>query len=129
MLNQPDPPYTDFPPPLLMAELIDDFFLNLNINFPMLYRPGFERKVKAGLHLHEEPFGATLLLVCAVASRFSHNPAVLMEGSKNWHWAGWKWFSQVRERRKLIPMRVTTVYDVQVTCVRSRIALRDTSVN
>lgn len=59
-----------------------------------------------------------MLLVCAIGARFSNNPAVLVDGAKNWHWAGWNWFQQVRAVRKMIPFTQPTVYDLQVAAVR-----------
>ncbi|EKM58714.1 uncharacterized protein PHACADRAFT_193830 [Phanerochaete carnosa HHB-10118-sp] len=109
-----DPPYTDFPDTAMMSELVDNFFLCINTNFPLLHRPTFERSIRSGLHLRDEGFGATVLLVCALSARQSPNPAVLVPGAPNWHWAGWQWFEQVRSRRRLIPMLHTRLYDLQV---------------
>lgn len=112
-----DPPYKDFPEPLLMFELIDEFFLHLNVNFPLLHRPTFEAGIHAGLHRTDEGFGATVLLVCACGARFSHNTAVLPDGARNWHWAGWHWFQQVRDRRKLVPLTQASLYDLQIAAL------------
>ena len=75
------------------------------------------RAAAAGLHLVDEGFGATLLLVCALASRFTDNPAVLPPGNSSWQWAGWHWFEQVHAARRLIPLAATTLYDLQVATV------------
>ncbi|EKM58707.1 uncharacterized protein PHACADRAFT_253195 [Phanerochaete carnosa HHB-10118-sp] len=115
ILIKPDPPYETFPEPPLMFELIDEFFLHLNSNFPLLHRPTLEAGIRAGLHRADEGFGATVLLVCAIGARFSSNPAVLVDGARNWHWAGWPWFAQVRDRRKLVPLAAVRLYDLQVT--------------
>ncbi|GJE89787.1 fungal-specific transcription factor domain-containing protein [Phanerochaete sordida] len=116
-LLQPDPPYTSYPEPLLMFELVEEYFLHLNCNFPLLHRPTFEAGIRAGLHLRDEGFGATVLLVCAIGARFSQNPAVLHPGARNWHWAGWQWFDPVRERRKLVPLTPARLYDLQVAAL------------
>ena len=100
-----------------MAELIDEAFLHLNSNFPLLHRPTFEHGIKTGLHLRDEGFGAIVLLVCANGARFSNNPAVRPPGTKNWHRAGWQWFEQVRSKRKLVPLTPASLYDLQVTVV------------
>ncbi|GJE89781.1 Zn(II)2Cys6 transcription factor [Phanerochaete sordida] len=110
----PAPPYTDFPEPALMEDLLTHYFNNIHHNFPLLHRPTFLQGVTSGLHLVDEGFGATLLLVCALASRFSNNPAVLPPGNPSWQWAGWQWFEQVHAARRLIPLAATTLYDLQV---------------
>ncbi|EKM58715.1 uncharacterized protein PHACADRAFT_253207 [Phanerochaete carnosa HHB-10118-sp] len=110
----PDPPYVDFPEPSLMDELLDGYFQNAHLTFPLLHRPTFLQNVASGLHLFDEGFGATVLLVCAVSARFSENPAVLPPGTTDWQWAGWQWFQQVQSARKLIPLAAATLYDLQV---------------
>jgi hypothetical protein len=121
-LIRPDPPYKHFPESLLMGELIEEYFLHLNANFPLLHRPTFEAGIASGLHLRDEGFGATVLLACAIGARFSHNPAVLVDcGGKNWHWAGWQWFQQVRTVRKLIPLTQATLYDLQIAAVSASV--------
>lgn len=102
-----------------MYELVDKFFEIRQPMIPLLHRPTFEGGLKRGLHLRDEGFGATVLLVCALGSKNSGNLAVLPNGADNWHMAGWKWFEQVRSRRKLAPLTAPTVYDLQVACVRS----------
>lgn len=102
-----------------MFELVEQYFLHLNCNLPLLHRPTFEAGIRAGLHLRDEGFGATVLLVCAIGARFSQNPAVFHPGARNWHWAGWQWFEPVRERRKLVPLTSARLYDLQVAAVRA----------
>ncbi|EKM58717.1 uncharacterized protein PHACADRAFT_182969, partial [Phanerochaete carnosa HHB-10118-sp] len=113
----PSPPYTEFPEPVIMNELLDDYFRTIHVNFPLLHRPTFLQNIASGLHLVDEGFGATVLLVCALSARFSTNPVVLPPGSTNWWWAGWWWFYQVHAMRKLIPLTVTTLYDLQVAAL------------
>ena len=100
-----------------MSELLDDYFRRQHGNYPLLHRASFLKDVAFGLHLRDEGFGATVLLVCAVSARFSDNPAVLPPGSTNWHWAGWQWFNQVRTVRKLIQLTPPRLYDLQVATV------------
>ncbi|KAF7318508.1 Zn(2)-C6 fungal-type domain-containing protein [Mycena chlorophos] len=59
-----------FPPMRLMEELIVLYFGQVNVYLPLLHRPTFERSVREGLHLTDDGFAATVLLVCAVASRW-----------------------------------------------------------
>lgn len=71
---------------------------------PLFHRPSFETSVAEGLHLQDPSFGATLLLVCAIGSRYSDDPRVLYDGTTSTHSAGWKWFEQVSViRRSFIP--------------------------
>lgn len=101
-----------------MATLIDDYFTHLNCALPLLHRPTFEDSIRAGLHLTDEAFGSTVLLVCAVGARFSKDPAVLPERTKSWYWAGWDWFQRVRASRKLVHLAPASYRDLQIFCVR-----------
>ena len=109
-------PHKDFPPPDLLAELIDLYFVNMNDYMPLLHRPTFEQGVREHLHLHDEGFGSTVLLVCANAARFTQDPRVLLEDNRIPQSAGWKWFQQVQMVRKslLAPPRL---YDLQIYAV------------
>ncbi|GJE89797.1 Zn(II)2Cys6 transcription factor [Phanerochaete sordida] len=110
----PDPPYTDFPEPTLMLELLDSYFRTINVDFPLLHRPTFLQSLAAGQHLVDEAFGAIVLLVCAISARYSSNPALIPPGATTWQLAGWRWFAQVREVHKLVPLKTTTLADLQV---------------
>ncbi|KAI0326454.1 hypothetical protein GY45DRAFT_1258946 [Cubamyces sp. BRFM 1775] len=107
------PPHKDFPPPDLMEELVDLYFKHMNCYMPLLHRPSFEQGIKEGLHLHDEGFGSTVLLVCANGSRFTNDPRVLLDGYDTTQSSGWKWFQQVQMVRKslLAPPRL---YDLQI---------------
>ena len=107
----------EFPPDDLMPQLIDIYFDRCNVYFPLLHRPTFDNGIKEGLHLRDEGFGSTVLLVCAMGSRFSDDPRVLLEGTDSEHSAGWKWFRQVQwvRRSLLSPPRL---YDLQTAAVR-----------
>ncbi|GJE89794.1 Zn(II)2Cys6 transcription factor [Phanerochaete sordida] len=113
-LMTPDPPYTDFPEPALMRELLNTYFTAIHTTFPLLHGPTFLQGVTTGLHLTDEGFGAVLLLVCALGARFANNPASLPSGVTSWQLEGWRWFNQVRITRKLISMTKTSLYDLQV---------------
>ncbi|KAI0787277.1 fungal-specific transcription factor domain-containing protein [Fomes fomentarius] len=106
-------PHKDFPPPDLLEKLVDLYFKNMNDFTPLLHRPTFEQGIKEGLHLHDEGFGSTVLLVCANGSRFTHDARVLLEDNRIPQSAGWKWFQQVQMVRKslLAPPRL---YDLQI---------------
>ncbi|KAJ7495520.1 fungal-specific transcription factor domain-containing protein [Mycena latifolia] len=128
-----------FPPADLMAHLIDLYFTQVNIYLPLLHRPTFERNVEAGLHLRDDGFAATLLLVCAVASRWSNDPRVVSplgtEGlggppPQRWNHAeakrtavgpgylacGWQWFDQVPMVGNHL-FGQATLYDLQYYCL------------
>ncbi|KAI0706989.1 fungal-specific transcription factor domain-containing protein [Earliella scabrosa] len=106
-------PHKDFPPPDLLEKLVDLYFTNMNDFMPLLHRPTFEQGIQEGLHLHDEGFGSTVLLVCANGARFTDDPRVLLEDNNIPQSAGWKWFQQVQMVRKslLAPPRL---YDLQI---------------
>ncbi len=110
-------PHKDFPPPDLLAKLIDLYFDNMNDYMPLLHRPTFAQGVKEDLHLHDEGFGSTVLLVCANGARFTDDSRVLLNENPIPQSAGWKWFQQVQMVRKslLAPPRL---YDLQIYAVR-----------
>ncbi|KAJ6475995.1 fungal-specific transcription factor domain-containing protein [Mycena vitilis] len=65
-----------FPQPDLLSSLVDLYFKHKNLYFPVLHRPTFARALVAGLHERDTAFGAVVLLVCAIGSRFSSDPRV-----------------------------------------------------
>ncbi|KAJ6552571.1 fungal-specific transcription factor domain-containing protein [Mycena vulgaris] len=114
-----------FPPPDLTVHLIDLYFVHVNVYLPLLHRPTLERGVAAGLHQRDDGFAAILLLVCAVASRWSNDPRVMAPGGTQGVGeskpggrlaCGWGWFEQV-------PMVGThlfgqaKLYDLQCCCL------------
>ncbi|KAI0741238.1 fungal-specific transcription factor domain-containing protein [Irpex lacteus] len=109
-------PHESFPPPDLLASLVDLYFNKCNLYLPLLHRPTFEQSIADNLHLQDEGFGLVLLLVCALGARFSDDPRVILQGSNSQHSAGWEWFRQVQwiRRSLLSPPRL---YDLQVACL------------
>ena len=85
-----------FPEDDLMNDLIGRYFNNVNIIMPVLHRPTFDEDVRSSLHLRDRMFGSVVLLVCALGSRFSYDPRVLVASDKTWLSAGWPYFSQTR---------------------------------
>ncbi|KAF7312879.1 Zn(2)-C6 fungal-type domain-containing protein [Mycena kentingensis (nom. inval.)] len=65
-----------FPPLALMHELVNLYFQHVNVYLPLLHRPTFERGIREGLFLRDDPYAATVLLVCAIASRWHSDPRV-----------------------------------------------------
>ena len=70
--------------------------------------------------VRDESFGSTVLLVCAIGSRYSSDERVLLNGLSNtglWYSAGWPWFRRVQQGRKILELRNATLYDLQVPIV------------
>ncbi|KAF8066999.1 fungal-specific transcription factor domain-containing protein [Lyophyllum atratum] len=114
------PPRYIYPPPDLLASLIDLYFVHVNRYLPLLHRPTFDRAVARGLHQTDAGFATILLLLCAVAGRYSDDPRVMddpeddMSGEerRNAHSCGWKWFVQV-SLVKVDPLSAPSLYDLQ----------------
>ncbi|KAJ7578584.1 fungal-specific transcription factor domain-containing protein [Mycena floridula] len=114
-------PVYEFPPDDLMASLTQLYFANIHIFLPLLHKPTFERKIAEGEHLDvTSKFGTIVMLVMAVASRFSDDPRVLARGYDSSLSSGWEWFAPVR------PVlygfvdcytQTTSLYDLQATCL------------
>ncbi|KAM5544145.1 hypothetical protein V8D89_002194 [Ganoderma adspersum] len=102
-----------FPPPDLLDSLVDLYFCHMNIHFPLLHEPTFKAAVKAGQHLRDGGFGATVLLACAIGARSTHDPRVLLPGSGHPHTAGWAWFGRVEQARRL-SFAPAKLHDLQV---------------
>ncbi|KAK7043156.1 Gypsy retrotransposon integrase-like protein 1 [Paramarasmius palmivorus] len=105
----------EFPEADLMSHLVDLYFKNVNCLVPLLHRPSFERSIEENLHQDNELFGAVLLLVCAIASRYTDDMRVLLEGSDSWLSCGWKWYKQVEHIRKSI-WSPPTLYHLHFYC-------------
>ena len=120
MNSEEERPAYVFPDDDLLSSLVHLYFENVNPMYPLLHRPTFERSIAEGLHMRDEGFGATLLLVCAVASRFSDDPRIFLEGSDSTHSCGWKWFRQVQVCRKSL-LAPPSLYDLQFYCVSHQI--------
>ncbi|KAJ7731907.1 fungal-specific transcription factor domain-containing protein [Mycena maculata] len=110
-----------FPPPDLAAQLIDLYFTRAHVYIPLLHRQTFERSVGMGVHHWDNSFAATMLLVCAIGSRWSDDPRVLASpggnGGRTGHLeCGWEWFNQVPPARKHL-FGQATLYDLQYFCL------------
>lgn len=105
-----------FPEPGLMDDLIELYFERVNLYLPLLHRPTFKKLVEDCLHHENDGFACVLLLVCAVGSRASDDPRVLLDDSESHHSAGWKWFDQVQMMRRSL-LSPPTLYDLQFYCV------------
>ena len=105
----------DFPEPDLLSTLTTIFFKYIAPMMPFLHGPTFMNALSNGLHLGDDKFGATVLLVCAIASRYSDDPRTLNEGGQLRH-AGWKWFSQVEPFSSAV-LSGPELYDLQIAAV------------
>jgi hypothetical protein len=109
-------PNYEFPDDDLTTELVDLYFTHTNLLTPLLHRPTFEKGIADGYHLLNSGFGGTLLLVCAIASRYSTDPRVFLHEANLDHAAGWKWFDQVQKAQKS-PLAPPSLYDLQKCCL------------
>ena len=108
---------SSFPPADLLDTLVDLYFRRMNTHFPLLHEPTFRIAVKAGRHLCDGGFGATVLLVCAIGARSTRDPRVLLPDSGHPHTAGWEWFGRV-ERARRLSFAPAKLHDLQVYAVR-----------
>ncbi|KAJ7119982.1 fungal-specific transcription factor domain-containing protein [Mycena crocata] len=94
-----------FPPLEVLTQLVDLYFTHSEVYLPLLHRPTFERDVAKEAHLRDDNFAATVLLVCAIASRWSDDPRAsgietqATSSSMDHLACGWKWFNQVSPQR------------------------------
>ncbi|KAJ6557317.1 fungal-specific transcription factor domain-containing protein [Mycena vulgaris] len=106
-------PHYVYPATDLIASLLDLYFANVHPSLPILHRPSFELSVAEELHLRDPAFGAVLLAVLGVASRYSNDPRVFVEGDASFS-SGWKFVNQLQVVRKVFE---PTLYDVQFYCL------------
>ncbi|KAF5370577.1 hypothetical protein D9758_001905 [Tetrapyrgos nigripes] len=112
--QQHTPTYT-FPENDLLVHLISLYFEKVNAFLPVLHAPTFKRNITQGLHLRNHQFGATVLLVCALASRYSEDPRVLAISGEELS-AGWQWYRQVEVIRQSL-FEIPTLFELQVYCL------------
>ncbi|KAE9405038.1 hypothetical protein BT96DRAFT_1015953 [Gymnopus androsaceus JB14] len=118
LLEPEDPTYV-FPQSDLLRDLLTLYFEKQHIILPVLHRQTFERQVYADqLHLIDQRFGAVVLAVCALGSKFSDDPRTLADGTKDLRSAGWRYFEQIR----LVKIGFTgalSLYDIQLYSLAS----------
>ncbi|KAK0496568.1 fungal-specific transcription factor domain-containing protein, partial [Armillaria luteobubalina] len=102
-----------YPDSDLIQSLISIYFETINPIFPILHRPTFEKNVDEGSHLRDDSFGAALLFVLAVASRYSNDLRVLADPCSKLS-SGWRFFEQVNIFKKVV-YAPPCLYDLQVT--------------
>ncbi|KAF7293581.1 Zn(2)-C6 fungal-type domain-containing protein [Mycena indigotica] len=111
-------PASSFPDEDLLETLIALYFDNVNAFLPLLHRPTFQAEVTQKLHLRHGGFAKTVLLVCAVAARYSTDPRVSLTNVdvSPAETAGWKWFDQVQLTGHLVH-KTPTLHDLQCYCL------------
>ncbi|KII90943.1 hypothetical protein PLICRDRAFT_174295 [Plicaturopsis crispa FD-325 SS-3] len=105
-----------FPEPLLLSALVDAYFTRLNIYLPLLHRPTFEQGIADGLHLRDNGFGALVLCVCALGSKFSSGTRNFSQDESDGDSDGWKWFNEVQILRRSLHAR-PGLYELQIICL------------
>ncbi|CAE6514421.1 unnamed protein product, partial [Rhizoctonia solani] len=122
---EPEP--VQLPPADLINSLVELYFRYINTFFPILHRGLFEQTLKRGTHLASDTTGRTfarlLLLVCAVASRWSFDPRVLMDGQSQS--AGYEFFHRAGPITWAFRTQ-PSLYDVQI-CILSALFLQGSS--
>ncbi|PPQ91999.1 hypothetical protein CVT25_004655 [Psilocybe cyanescens] len=98
----------------LLMNLVTLYFEKTNSLIPLLHAPTFLRLLASGRHYWDASFGMTVLLVCAIGSRYSDDPRVIseMDAGAPGLSSGWHYFSQVPVHRKILLLK-TSVYDLQ----------------
>ncbi|KAF7311944.1 Zn(2)-C6 fungal-type domain-containing protein [Mycena indigotica] len=111
-------PIQVFPEKDLLDALVDLYFSKVNTILNLLHAPSFRRSVAEKKHEKDPHFGAVLLAVCALASRFSDDSRVLLDGTTDEHSCGWRWFSQVRPMRAVAwSDHPASLYQLQLICL------------
>ncbi|KAJ6453213.1 fungal-specific transcription factor domain-containing protein [Mycena vitilis] len=113
------PPSQCFPDDDLLQSLIDLYLTKIHPLSFVLHAPSFRAAIAVGEHLQDHQFGAVVLVVCAVASRLSDDPRVLMTTDAPSSSAGWKWFNQARSLELAISQLPNSrpLYKLQLICL------------
>ncbi|KAJ7114536.1 hypothetical protein C8R43DRAFT_961308 [Mycena crocata] len=114
-LLREETPHYIFPDEDLIATLVELYFSNVHPTLPLLHRPTFERAVKDDLHLRDHQFGALLLALLALASRYSDDPRVFVTEANSTLSAGWIFFAQLPVIGKSW-RDIPSLYEFQLYC-------------
>ncbi|KAJ7631681.1 fungal-specific transcription factor domain-containing protein [Mycena polygramma] len=106
----------EFPDKDLLESLVKIYFEQINPISSVLHGPSFLESISSDLHLRDAQFGAVVLAVCALASRYSDDPRVFLDGSDSEHSCGWRWFEQVRPLRAALSPE-PSLYQLQLICL------------
>ncbi|KAK0229448.1 fungal-specific transcription factor domain-containing protein [Armillaria nabsnona] len=105
-------PHYIYPGNDLILSLVAIYFETINPIIPILHRLTFEKNIDEGLHLRDYNFGASLLLVLAVASLYSDDLRVLADPCSKLS-SGWRFFEQVHIF-KLVICAPPCLYELQL---------------
>ncbi|KAJ7144802.1 fungal-specific transcription factor domain-containing protein [Mycena crocata] len=105
-----------FPENDLLESLVKIYFDQINPIIGVLHSPSFHKSFTDGLHFDDPDFGAIVLAVCSLASRYSDDPRVFLDGTDSEHSCGWKWFRQVRPLRASFSPE-PSLQQLQVVCL------------
>ena len=100
----------------MLFALIDIYFTEISPYLCLLHQSTFKDAIASGIHLVDPSFGATVLAVCALASRHSDDPRNHINQTDYEQLVGWKWFRQIRLVRPHF-VNTTSVYELQLYCV------------
>jgi hypothetical protein len=79
-----------------LKTLVDIYFEDVNPIIGILHSPSFRQSISDDVHLRNPHFGAVVLAVCSLASRYSDDPRVFVDGVPSEHSCGLRWFKQLR---------------------------------
>jgi len=105
------------PPPQLLNTLIDAYFTDYNLYFPLLHRPLFLAQLQAALHHSDAQFLAVVLLVCAVGSRSLCDDLRVQVEPGDVRSAGWAYFDASEPMIRVRLARSIRIYDLQLKVV------------
>ncbi|KAJ7137355.1 fungal-specific transcription factor domain-containing protein [Mycena crocata] len=111
-----EPPEFVFPEEDLLKSLVKIFFEQINPIISILHFPSFQQSISDGVHLKDPRFGAVVLAVCALASRYSDDPRVFLDGANSECSCGWKWFQQVRPLLASVSPK-SPLHQLQLVCL------------
>ncbi|KAJ7722563.1 fungal-specific transcription factor domain-containing protein [Mycena maculata] len=111
-----EPPQYFFPDNDLLKTLVKIYFEQINPILGILHSPSFYHSISDALHFRDPHFAAVVLAVCSVASRYSDDPRVFLEGTDSEMSCGWKWFRQVRPLRASFTP-APSLHQLQLICL------------
>ncbi|KAF5323168.1 hypothetical protein D9758_016788 [Tetrapyrgos nigripes] len=110
-------PMLQFPDNDHLQSLLEAYFTFHHPYQPLLHQASFERSVAEGLHLRDHQFGALLLAVCSMASKYSDDPRNLPKDSSAVLALGWRWFQQLKLTTSTFAEPVS-LYELQTYCLQ-----------
>ncbi|THU84638.1 hypothetical protein K435DRAFT_783681 [Dendrothele bispora CBS 962.96] len=113
---QPEVYNFQFPDEDEMQQLVTAYFDGHALYAPILYRPSFEKSLSEGLHLRDNGFGALVLAVCAIGSRYQYKLQVTGSSKESYVESGLKWFDQLPIRQYAFGQNVS-LYQMQTYCL------------